>query len=119
MFECTSCGACCINSAANQAEGYAYYVEIDDPKSPLLTKKDLHRKYVMEDPDGTPHVRLHPDGRCLALRGKLGQRATCDVYNHRPRGCRLIEPGDANCLRAREERGMGGHPLGFVRVERR
>lgn len=107
MYECQRCGACCVNSAQNQAEGYRWYVPVDDPKSPLLARADLRRRHVVEDDDGDPHLRLHPDGRCTALRGKLGRLVSCDVYAHRPRGCRMVQPGDANCLRARAERGMG------------
>ena len=39
-YDCTLCGACCCNSAANQAEGYPWYVPVDDPRSRLLTKQD-------------------------------------------------------------------------------
>ena len=112
MYECTTCGACCVNPRQNQEEGYTFFVEIDDERSALLTRKDLTRKYVILDEEGNPHIKLDPDGRCCALRGKIGARATCEVYAHRPRGCRLVTPGDAECLRAREEHGIEGSPLG-------
>jgi len=106
-YDCTLCGACCCNSAANQAEGYPWYVPVDDPRSRLLTKQDLRSRYVALDPEGEPHVRLDPSGRCSALLGRLGQRVRCAVYADRPRSCRKVEPGDAACLRARAERGIG------------
>lgn len=105
-FDCLSCGACCCNTDANRAEDYPWYVAIEGTRNKLLTKPDLRKKYVVEDPDGVPHLRLDPSGRCAALRGKLGGRVRCVVYNHRPSGCRLVLPGDPNCRRARRERGL-------------
>lgn len=110
MYECTTCGACCHNSRENIAEGYPWYVEIDEPDSPLLHKRDLLRKHVVHDEAGAPHLRLHPEGRCTALRGRIGQHATCDIYKVRPRGCRLIQPGDERCLQARRDMGIDGLP---------
>ena len=109
-YDCTMCGACCMNSAENQAEGYRWYIEIDDPKSQLLTRKDWQRKLVEHDEDGVPHVRILSDGRCAALEGSLGKRCACGIYKHRPSGCKRIEPGDVNCERARAERGISSVP---------
>ncbi len=106
MYDCVQCGACCCNSAENVAEGYPWYVEIEDPKSPLLRRKDLRRKFVTEDPDGVPHLRLDKDGRCLALRGALGKQVRCAIYAQRAAGCRRVQPGDANCLQARRDKGL-------------
>jgi Fe-S-cluster containining protein len=106
MFDCQSCGACCCNTRDNIAEDYPWYVAIDDPRSKVLKKADLRKRYVVEDPDGHPHLRLDPSGRCAALRGKLGQRVHCAIYAHRPAPCRRVQPGDRDCLRAREERGL-------------
>lgn len=103
-FDCTTCGACCCNPEENRREGYAWYVEVRDTK--LLDKPDLAKKHVVYDPDGVPHLRLDPSGRCSALVGKLGKRATCSIYALRPKGCRLVEPGDARCLLARREQGI-------------
>ncbi len=105
QLDCESCGACCVNPDENRAEGYVHYVEVRDTK--LLTKKDLVKKLVVLDPAGVPHLRLDPSThRCLALEGKLGQRVRCTIYALRPKGCRMLEPGDARCLVARKERGL-------------
>lgn len=104
--DCTRCGACCCNPDANRAEGVVAYVEIDDPRSALLRRDDLRKRYVAVDPDGLPHLRLDPSGRCAALRGPLGRDVRCAVYPHRPQGCRRVQPGDRECLRARRERGI-------------
>lgn len=105
-FDCQTCGACCSNPDANRAEGYRYYVMIDDARSKLVTRPDLKKRYVVEDTKGIPHMRLDPSGRCTALEGKIGRRVRCVVYSVRPRGCRHLEPGDPECLRARRERGV-------------
>ncbi len=103
-YDCTSCGACCRNPDENRAEGYVWYLEVRDTK--LLQKKDLAKKLVVYDPDGVPHLRLDPSGRCVALAGKIGKRAHCTIYALRPKGCRLLMPGDPKCLVARRELGI-------------
>lgn len=105
-YDCTACGACCCNPLENRAEGFAYYVEIDDSDSRLLRRDELRKRYVVTDSQGVPHLRLDPSGRCAALRGKLGRSVRCDVYADRPRGCRLVEPGTPRCLQARREMGI-------------
>jgi uncharacterized protein len=106
LRDCLRCGACCVNSAENREEGYPWYVPVDDPGSRLLGRSDLRRRYVTEDSGGVPHLRLDTSGRCLALEGRLGAAVRCRVYRDRPRGCRRVSPGDAACLRAREEQGL-------------
>jgi hypothetical protein len=105
ILDCRRCGACCCNTRENIASGYAAYVEIDDPRSRLLTDASLRGKLVAVDARGAPHMRLSSD-RCAALRGRLGDRVRCSIYAHRPRACRRVQPGDPDCLRARAERGL-------------
>lgn len=104
-WDCTTCGACCVNPNENQAEGYRWYLEVRDTK--LLSKPDLAKKLVVYDPDGVPHLRLDPQSqRCVALAGRIGDRVRCTIYALRPKGCRMLEPGDPKCLVARRERGI-------------
>ncbi|MEM6289898.1 MAG: YkgJ family cysteine cluster protein [Myxococcota bacterium] len=105
MFDCVACGACCFNTRDNIEQGYVDYVEIDDSKSKLLRDKSLRRKFVVEDAQGRPHLRLLQD-RCAALKGALGKTVRCAVYAHRPKPCRRVQPGDRDCLRSRAERGL-------------
>jgi Fe-S-cluster containining protein len=69
----------------------------------LLARRDLLRKFVTADEAGSPHLRLLADGRCAALRGALGRRVSCAIYHVRPKACRTVQPGDGDCLRARDE----------------
>lgn len=103
-YDCISCGACCVNPDENRAEGYPWYLEVRETK--LLSKPDLAKRFVVYDPNGVPHLRLDPSGRCAALVGKLGRRAVCTIYELRPKGCRLLQPGDPRCLQARKERAI-------------
>jgi uncharacterized protein len=105
-LNCQTCGACCCNPDANRSENYRYYVFIDDARSKLLTRSDWRKRYVVDDPTGAPHMRLDAAQRCVALEGKIGRRVKCAIYSNRPRGCRALEAGTEECLRARKERGI-------------
>jgi Fe-S-cluster containining protein len=104
-YDCTRCGACCTNPAENRAEGFVHYVELE-PGDRILARPDLTRKLVVHDADGVPHLRLDRDGRCLALRGRLGDRVKCSIYHERPHACRRVEAGSAACQRARRDQGL-------------
>lgn len=104
-LDCQRCGACCVNLPSNRAQGVAYWVEIAEGDR-LLSRRDLVRKLVTRDRNGVPHLRLAPDGRCLSLRGELGAKVSCGIYNERPSPCRRVQPGDAACLRSRRAHGL-------------
>ena len=102
-LDCTRCGACCTNPNENRAEGFVDYVEVL-AKDSLLAEPDLVKRLVVYNGAGEPHLRLHQDGRCLALRGRLGHRVSCTIYERRPTACRKVEPGSERCLAHRRER---------------
>ncbi len=105
-YDCVACGACCVNPDENRREGYRWFVEVRGTR--LLEKPDLVKRLVVLDPEGSPHLRLDPEtGRCVALRGKLGKKVGCAIYPLRPKGCRMVAPGDRRCIAARAERGLG------------
>lgn len=104
-LDCQTCGACCCNTDENRAENYPWYVQVEAGNR-MLARPDLVDRYVAFDSEDMPHMRLMQDGRCAALKGKLGRDVHCAVYAHRPRGCRSVQPGDEDCLRARKERGI-------------
>lgn len=104
-LDCQRCGACCTNAKENEKEGRTDYVSVEKTAR-LLSRPDLVRKHVVMDDRGRAHLRLTPDGRCIALRGALGKKVSCDLYHLRPKACRTVQPGDGDCLRARRERGL-------------
>lgn len=104
-YECRSCGACCCNPPENRAEGFTEYIAVD-ARAPLLKKPALLRRLVVYSEAGEPHMRLDPDGRCLALRGRVGAQVTCTIYADRPTVCRSVESGSPLCRRYRQARGL-------------
>ena len=105
-YDCQACGACCCNPLENAAEGSHWWVEIADDER-ILSLRKVAPRHVHRDADGVPHLRRDDRGRCTALRGKLGDRVRCAIYDSRPRACRREERGSAECARARTERGIG------------
>lgn len=106
-YDCLSCGACCCNPAHNAEAGFVDYVEVD-PRGALFRRTGLLLRYAVQNAQGEWHLRLAPDGSCLALVGTPGVQVRCAVYPVRPPGCRRVEPGDDECRRARAERGVEG-----------
>jgi uncharacterized protein len=100
-YDCLTCGACCTNPAENRQEGFRDWVEIE-PRDVILRRRAAQR-LVVYNQAGVPHLRLDGD-RCAALRGKLGQRVFCAIYEIRPRACRRVEPGSDRCRQYRGER---------------
>ncbi|MDX2024268.1 MAG: YkgJ family cysteine cluster protein [Deltaproteobacteria bacterium] len=103
-LDCQRCGACCTNPAENRNEGFRDWVEID-PRDVIL-QRPKQRHLIVLNNEGQPHLRLDPAGRCVALRGKLGQRVTCAIYEIRPRACQRLQAGSDRCLEYRRERGF-------------
>jgi Fe-S-cluster containining protein len=105
IYDCVRCGACCANTNDNRAEGFVDYVEVFR-RDGLMRRKDLLSIYTTRNERGQVHMRLHDDGRCVALDGVLGQSVHCSIYASRPSVCRKVTAGSDECLRARRERGI-------------
>jgi len=91
-----------MNPRDNQREGRTDYVPVER-SARLLSRRDLVRKFVSADATVGPHLRMLSSGRCAALRGAPGRRVSCAIYHLRPKACRTVQPGDADCERARKE----------------
>ncbi len=102
--DCLTCGACCTNPAENRREGFRDWVEIHPDE--LILRRRAAQRLVVYNAAGVPHLRLDDTDRCAALRGKLGVRVHCAVYEIRPRACHRVEPGDDRCLQYRRENGF-------------
>lgn len=104
-FDCQDCGACCCNSARNKSVGSRDYVEVERGDGLLDDREALRR--LAERRDRRWFLKLvGDDERCVALDGEVGVRVACSVYEVRPRGCRLVTPGDDECRAARAQRGL-------------
>ena len=52
----------------------------------------------------------HAPPRCAALVGRIGERASCGIYEWRPSPCRELEAGSDACNRARVRHGLAPLP---------
>lgn len=90
---CQSCGACCSYSS----EWPRFSTETDD---------ELDLIPVAFVNDGLSGMRCTAE-RCNALDGEIGLATRCTIYAMRPHVCRACQPGDEECLMARERHGLG------------
>ncbi|HET6584767.1 MAG TPA: YkgJ family cysteine cluster protein [Nannocystaceae bacterium] len=103
-LDCRTCGACCCNGAENRREGVDEWVEVGGDET--IAKQHRGAALVVRNAGGVLHMRLVDGGRCIALRGSIGRRVSCSIYDVRPRPCRRVQAGDASCLRARADAGL-------------
>ncbi len=102
--DCLKCGLCCV-SLVDQDE-YANVTETDKTR---LGRRFV-RLYVVQDAVKTKW-RVQRSGplkgveacACVALRGSLGHRVSCSVYENRPDVChKAVKPGDRACHQVRQ-----------------
>lgn len=95
-LNCLTCGACCFGPA-----GYVGCSRADVERlagSVAVVETATSRALDM---------RPSADGlRCVALIGLPGVSVACSVYPVRPRACRTLQPGGADCLRAHVRMGI-------------
>ena len=111
MFDCRTCGACCVADYEGSP-----FVSVDAADIARLSPH--HRRLHVVDFQGR---RVNGTGdygsylavkevkfgtTCVVLRGTVGKRVACGMYGQRPYACRVFEPGCKSCLRAREEAGV-------------
>lgn len=89
------------------ALGSREYVEVT--REDKLFREDRALLRTLGDPDerGVYHLRLvAEEQRCVALEGDLGEGVGCSIYALRPSGCRTVESGDEECMKARRLHGL-------------
>jgi Fe-S-cluster containining protein len=94
VFDCLTCGKCC-----HHAPMTVQLLEADEDR---LGQDALRRLTVLMD--RPPYFRfIKNDGqRCGALDCSTEGQFPCSIYETRPEGCRIVEPGSPCCLEARE-----------------
>ena len=98
---CTRCGACCasfrvdFSTFEHESEGGSVPAGLAEPITDHICRMR-----------GTDH---NPP-RCAALCGRIGEKATCGIYEWRPSPCREFEEGSDACQQARRRHGLA--PLG-------
>ena len=97
-WDCQHRGACCAQFRVS-----FYWAEADDapggtvPVALTQAVGPLHR--CMQ---GTAQRPV----RCVALQGTVGERVACTIYAQRASTCRSVQPGDGQCLKARQAHGL-------------
>ena len=81
---CLQCGACCAYYRAS-----FYWAECDDATEngvPItMTEKFNDFRMIMKGTDGSSPW-------CVALKGIIGGRVSCEIYDRRSSVCRAFEP---------------------------
>lgn len=112
-FDCQACGACCCNTERNLSAGSRDYIEITRDDVLFQTDRARLKRLARRNDEGQWFFRLvGEEQRCVGLDGELGVGVGCDLYSVRPRGCRNVEAGDEECLKARAFFGL---PLSVAR----
>lgn len=95
-LDCVSCGRCCHHGPST-----VQLLEDDELRLGRLGEERLHRLTVVMD--RPPYFRfLRNDGEhCGALDTKVADHFPCSIYDARPEGCRIVQPGSPCCLEAR------------------
>lgn len=105
-FDCRTCGACCVSNWDTEA-----YVYIDDDDIRLLRSGYSERTVkkliaCADDPaERGLGTKENQQGHivCVALRGSVGKRCSCRIYDVRPRACRSFKPSSKECIAARDD----------------
>ena len=97
MSQCTTCGACC---ASFRVDFSVLELEEGGGSVPAgLAVPVTAHTCRMRGTDYSPP-------RCAALYGRIGEKATCGIYEWRPSPCREFEEGSEACARARQFHGL-------------
>jgi Fe-S-cluster containining protein len=116
--ECRACGACCVDDY-----DYGIVADLNDEDEKRLGSRRM--KWLAVDASTLKAYRLPPalaglDGRayatgstlrngfivCKALRGTVGRRCSCIVYEDRPEVCRDFKRGGPSCIEALQRAGL-------------
>ena len=97
MSACTTCGACC---ASFRVDFSVFEHEEGGGSVPA--------GLALPITDHTCRMRGtdHNPPRCSALYGRVGEKATCGIYEWRPSPCREFEEGSDACTSARRRHGL-------------
>lgn len=102
-LDCMACGACC--APQDQRKDTHPALDADDvAQLPTMLQKTL----IVND-GGKRFIRTKKSGGvtvCAALKGNVGGRCKCGIYERRPMVCRIFEKGSEECLAARAAFGV-------------
>jgi hypothetical protein len=92
-LDCLTCGLCCHHGPST--------VQLHEDDERRLGEERLRALTVIQD--RPPYFRFleNTGTRCAALDVSEPGRFPCSIYDVRPEGCRIVEPGSPCCLEAR------------------
>ena len=104
-FDCVSCGACCAYFSENVYDeddkliGRGIWVSTDD-----VSRLPDNLVYTINGDSWLLKKNRPKNGHyeCKSLRGTIGKKVKCSIYDRRPFTCRVFEPGSEKCLKVRE-----------------
>ena len=109
--DCQSCGACCQTPRPPKAfvapgvvGTWANCTSADVARIPKRHRLKLLP--VKVDGEAMRATPLRADGSCGFLRGDVGKRVQCAIYEHRPSVCRLFPAGSEWCRLNRRDAGL-------------
>jgi Fe-S-cluster containining protein len=92
---CQHCGACCASFRVS-----FYFAEAQANHLPEDYVERINERFSCMAGTNTAAPR------CEALAGTIGENVACRVYAARTSPCREVQPGDAQCLKARAKHGL-------------
>lgn len=92
--DCVACGRCCHHGP--------HTVALSEADEELLGEDIVRRLVVVYDKPPYFHFLENHAGLCAALDTTVSNRFVCSIYERRPQGCRVVEPGSPCCLEARQ-----------------
>lgn len=98
---CNKCGICCVTNLEYGRGGFVQVSPEDQERMPSKYRLTV----VQESSPGQARLgtkaRSRGWQRCVALKGIVGMRTRCGMYEDRPTLCRTFRRGGEACLQER------------------
>jgi len=98
--DCRKCGACCVGEYAD------HYHAICSPSDVVRMSRKARKRLVTSSfrdvhPGQEGYAKTDGEARCVFLRGTVGSRCSCRIYETRPKVCRDFKAGARICADVR------------------
>lgn len=114
-YDCQACGACCSHFFDDDLSdleipgirGKGLLIANNDvsklpPQLVVIDRFRLHNSKATLQDTWLRGKRVNGRWQCRALKGTIGEKSLCSIYDVRPKLCREFEPGSEGCIAARE-----------------
>lgn len=114
QYDCIACGRCCYHDQPNYAQLFPEDIAAFGPDrlAKYAEKSTLSGDSLRPGEDGSEMYMRMENGHCCALEVTPGVRYECSIYPDRPLLCRVFEPGNSECLKARARPTVEKLPIG-------